>query len=430
MKMIKGNFSLFAIVCFLAAGLIAGFSAGGATARAADAAITFSTSSQNVKAGNSFTVNMAITADEDMLNADAYVSYDSQIIEFVSGGQYASGGGGLLHVYIREISGNKKSVTVPLTFKAVAAGSSDVNLSDQAVIEGSSGSMAVTSNKITIVAGGSQSVVPGVSEQLSGNNNLTKLEVSAGILDPAFKPNKKKYSITVDCNTEVLYFNYKTEDSKAAVSFFGNEALKPGDNTVMVTVTAQNGDAKDYIIKVKKETEAETRERLAKEGNDGGIGFEILTENGAVVIQNKYRYKIVNVDDSEKIPAGYRKTSVLLYGINVTAYTMENDLDNDFLIMYCENEMGDRDFYLFDRQEKSLQRYFGDLIDRVNKSAEDGTGIVSNETAAKYEKNLQQMAIIIALLAAVCVLLILAMISMTLKKIKNKSNDIADEMDF
>lgn len=75
----------------------------------------------------------------------------------------------------------------------------------------------------------------------------------------------------------------------------------------MVTVTAQNNDTKDYIIKVKKETEAETEKRLAEEGAGGGIGFDVYTEDGQVYLQNQYRFRIVVVDEAKKYRQAIRK---------------------------------------------------------------------------------------------------------------------------
>ena len=120
---------------------------------------------------------------------------------------------------------------------------------------------------------------------------------------------------------------------------------------------------------------------------------------------------------------------MLLYGVNVTAYTMENDLDNDYLLMYCLNENGDKEFYQFDRQDKSLQRYTGDLIDKVNADALNNTDAES-EAAAKYAANLRQLAIIIAIISALCVILVMGMISVIMRKSKMKEKGSRDELDF
>lgn len=427
MKLIKRCLIIFAAVSFFAAGM----NVTSKPVSAASAMIQFAVSSGSVNAGGDFSVNMTVEASEGITGIDAYVSYDSQVMTYVSGGSGISGGSGLLHVYMSGAKGKKTKYEFPMQFKAVAAGNGAISISDEASVTGKSGSViSASSNRVSVnVTGETSTSANPISEELSNDNALLSLGISAGTLEPQFSSDVTEYKATVDCNTESMYFTYQASDKKAAVSFFGNESLNYGDNTVMVTVTAQNNDTKDYIIKVKKETEAETEKRLAEEGAGGGIGFDVYTEDGQVYIQNQYRFRIVDVDESEKVPAGYKKTSVLLYGVNVTAYTIESDLDNEYLLMYCMNESGDKQFYQYDRQEKSLQRYTGELIDKVNANASDGNGS-ENMNAKQYQSNLRQMAIIIAVLAALCVMLVLAVINIVLKQSKRKNVRTRDELDF
>lgn len=427
MKLIKRCLIIFAAVSFFAAGM----NIPSKSASAASAMIQFAMSSGSVNAGSDFSVNMTVEASEGITGIDAYVSYDSQVMTYVSGGSGISGGSGLLHVYMSGAKGKKNKYEFSMKFKAVAAGNGAISISDEASVTGKSGSVIpASSNRVSVnVTGETSTSANPISEELSNDNALLSLGISAGTLEPQFSSDVTEYKATVDCNTESMYFTYQASDKKAAVSFFGNESLNYGDNTVMVTVTAQNNDTKDYIIKVKKETEAETEKRLAEEGAGGGIGFDVYTEDGEVYIQNQYRFRIVDVDESEKVPAGYKKTSVLLYGVNVTAYTIESDLDNEYLLMYCMNESGDKQFYQYDRQEKSLQRYTGELIDKVNANASDGNGS-ENMNAKQYQSNLRQMAIIIAVLSALCVMLVLAVINIVLKQSKRKNVRTRDELDF
>lgn len=426
MKLIKRCLIIFIAVSFLAAGM----NVTSKPVSAASAMIQFAVSSGSVKAGGDFSVNMTVEASEGITGIDAYVSYDSQVMTYVSGGSGISGGSGLLHVYMSGAKGKKTKYEFPMQFKAVAAGNGAISISDEATVTGKSGSViSASSNRVSVNVTGETSAANPDAEELSNDNTLLSLGISEGTLEPQFSSDVTEYKATVDCNTESMYFTYQASDKKAAVSFFGNESLNYGDNTVMVTVTAQNNDTKDYIIKVKKETEAETEKRLAEEGAGGGIGFDVYTEDGQVYLQNQYRFRIVDVDESEKVPAGYKKTSVLLYGVNVTAYTIESDLDNEYLLMYCMNESGDKQFYQYDRQEKSLQRYTGELIDKVNANASDGNGS-ENMNAKQYQSNLRQMAIIIAVLAALCVMLVMAVINIVLKQSKRKNVRTRDELDF
>ncbi len=421
---------LQAAAFILAAVLLAGARADKASA--ANAMIQFGVGQTSIAAGTEFVVTMTVNASESITGIDAYVSYDASVISFTGGSAGVSGDSGLLHISQADIPGDKSSVQYSLKFKAYGTGTGSIGISDEAVIKDAGGkNMQATSNRISVnVTGGLAQ--PGVSDAgLSSDNNLLSLEVSSGALEPEFSPDITKYSLTVDYETEKLYFSYKASDDMAAVSFSGNDSLFTGDNKVKVNVTAQNGEKNKYVINVKKETEQETQQRLIAEGikNGSGIDFDVYNDNGSVYIQNQYKFQIVDVDESTKVPTGYRKTSVLLYGVNVTAYTMENDLDNDYLLMYCLNENGDREFYQFDRQDKSLQRYTGDLIDKVNADALNDNDTESKE-AAKYAANLRQLAIIIAIISALCVILVMGMISVIMRQSKTKSKGPKDELDF
>lgn len=407
------------------------------SAQAASAMIEFVQSEETVSVSDTLTVVMTVNSSEGIDAIDAYVSYDANMIEFKSGGKYVSGSSGLIHVLAEGLGGTDTMVKFSLQFTAIGAGNCAVNLSDVAKVKGVTEAMSTSSNRLSITiqgaAGdnGAGSTLPSsITPSLSSDNKLKSLSISSGALDPKFDPEVTKYNLTVSNDVESLYFSYEASDTDAVVSFEGNEGLKDGKNTVNVVVKAPNKDIKKYVIKVTHETIAETAEREAKENGEtiGAIAFEVLNKNGKVYIQNQYRFQIVDVEDRELVPAGYAKTSVLLYGVNVTAYTIANDLDSDYLLMYCEDENGNKDFYQFDRQEKSLQRYTGKLVDRVNASAKSDSQ--SGMTSDKYESNLSQMAIIIAILVAFCVLLLLAIISIVLKQMKSKSRKTRDELDF
>lgn len=407
---------------------------------AASAMIEFSAKENSVKVGDTFTVIMNVSsADSTIAGVDAYVSYDSSYMEFVSGGKYVSGNAGLLHVDAAELESDKSMVKFSLQFKAASSGNSAINISDKAVVTADDGkAMSTSSNRISVEIKGapdtgtpsSSPEQPNPGSSLSSDNSLVSLKVNEGVLDPVFSPDVTKYSITVDNTVENLYVSFTASDPAAAVRLDGNEGLADGMNKVKVIVTAQDKSEKEYVINVNRETYAETEERLKKEsGNNEGLTFAVKTEDGKVMLQNSYSFEIVDVEQSDLVPAGYKKTSVLLYGVNVTAYTASSNLDSDYLLMYCKNESGDCEFYQFDRQEKTLQKYTGDLIDKINATEgtiTDAAVMTSNE----YKKNLSQMAIIIAVLVGFCVLLIIAMISVLLKQVKLKSKRIEDELDF
>lgn len=410
-------------------------------AYAASAMVEFEVDESEVVAVGTCTVVMSVKATDMINSVDAYVTYDTSLLSFISGGKYASGGEGLIHIAASGLGGKKDHVKFSLQFKTLNKGNTAVGISDTVTVTDSTDvKMSTSSNRVSININStsgedsntyteSQTATPAPTPELSSDNKLKSLLVSNGTLEPDFDSEVTKYSLVVDNDTETLCFSYIASDKQAAVAFKGNTNLKEGKNNAKVIVTAPNGDVRNYNIKVKRETKEETKlRRIAENPESDGIAFSVMEEDGEVYLRNNYEYRIVDVEDSNLIPKGYVKTSVRLYGVNVTAYTMASDLENDYLLMYCMNASGDKEFYQFDRQEKSIQRYTGDLIDRVN--ASNVTETVENMTSKEYAGNLKQMAVIIAVLVAIIVFLVIGIISIALKLIRFKSTKPEDELDF
>lgn len=91
----------------------------------------------------------------------------------------------------------------------------------------------------------------------SSNNYLKSLQVSEEGLSPNFNKNKISYSLSVSEKVTSLDVTALAEDSNAKVYVSGNTDLKDGDNTVYITVTAQNGAKRTYTILVNKSADPE-----------------------------------------------------------------------------------------------------------------------------------------------------------------------------
>jgi hypothetical protein len=217
----------------------------------------------------------------------------------------------------------------------------------------------------------------------------------------------------VDYDTRDLYISFKASDADAVVSIEGNESLKEGNNRVRVVVKALDGSVRTYRIDVKRETSEESAERLKEEkaGGNSVLSFNVYENGGRVFLENAYRLEVVDVEEEALVPAGFVRTRINLYGVEVRAYTMETALDSDFLLIYAINENGDRSFYQYDRIEKTLQRYSGDLIEKVNQNAVSS----KQKTTDEYNANLNQLAVIIAIISAICVLLLIGILKMATK---------------
>lgn len=89
-------------------------------------------------------------------------------------------------------------------------------------------------------------------EEKSNNANLKSLTVTEEEFLPVFDKETTSYTMKVAEEITKLEIKAEAEDEKATVTIKGNEELKEGDNTVTITVTAEDGTTKNYEIKVTK----------------------------------------------------------------------------------------------------------------------------------------------------------------------------------
>lgn len=94
----------------------------------------------------------------------------------------------------------------------------------------------------------------------SSNNYLEKLVSHDGALNPDFDKNKTTYTVRVPRDVTKLNLTAVPEDGKAKVEIEGNNNFEIGKtNTVLVKVTAENGEQRIYTINVTREdVEAKT----------------------------------------------------------------------------------------------------------------------------------------------------------------------------
>ena len=76
-------------------------------------------------------------------------------------------------------------------------------------------------------------------QSYSTDNTLSSLEISPGVLSPAFSPNVTTYTTSVGSDCQKLTVSAVANDSKATVSVTGTR-MDIGLNTTTITVTAEN----------------------------------------------------------------------------------------------------------------------------------------------------------------------------------------------
>ncbi|MBQ8192628.1 MAG: cadherin-like beta sandwich domain-containing protein [Bacilli bacterium] len=88
----------------------------------------------------------------------------------------------------------------------------------------------------------------------SSNTYLKTLEIDGYEIE--FDKYTEEYKITVKNSVDSLDIKALAEDYRSSVEITGNENFKEGENTVTITVTAENGNTREYKIIVDKAEES------------------------------------------------------------------------------------------------------------------------------------------------------------------------------
>lgn len=90
-----------------------------------------------------------------------------------------------------------------------------------------------------------------IVKKYSSNNYLKELSIDG--YEIAFDKDTLEYNIKVKSDVNSLDIKAIAEQAGARVEITGNEKFKTGDNTVVITVTAEDGSTREYKINVSKE---------------------------------------------------------------------------------------------------------------------------------------------------------------------------------
>lgn len=170
------------------------------------------------------------------------------------------------------------------------------------------------------------STSPSKSEdKRSSNNKLKSLTIEGYELSPKFDSNVEKYSINLPNTTKSIKVSATKEDDKAKISGVGEIELKPGNNEIKITVTAENGSKKTYKINAYVD-EAPT---IFLDYKDSKIGLVRNLEN--LTIPDNFKKEDITKDD-QTFRAFTNDKITIVYGI-----------DNDV-----------RNFYLYDKEKGAI----------------------------------------------------------------------------
>jgi len=203
-----------------------------------------------VRAGDTITVSFC--AGGGIFGGSGSISYDSAQLTLNS---CSASIGGSWDV---EFSGNNfvfydNSMASPITDAVIFTATFTVNGS---LAEGTVISVAV--NNVTLSDGkqdmyiGTVSYSAAITPPLSDNCRLASLTVENASISPAFAPDVLEYSASVPFEISALQLSAAAEHGGAAVSVENPGLAVAATTAVRVTVTAENGTARTYVIHVSR----------------------------------------------------------------------------------------------------------------------------------------------------------------------------------
>lgn len=455
----------------LMTGIVAGILWNGIAVSAAGT-VNLTADQTNVQISDTVTFSVQTSEPEDAAVApQIQVTYDPQILEYVTSDVDCGGGGGLLTI---------SSTSAKIQFKALAQGTANVSV--EAFLDEDGNSPAT----------GSASVAVGALQNsaLSSDATLRGLSVNPGTLSPAFSPSVTDYTIQVGNDvTDITVSGGVSDENAQITAASGFKNLKEGENQAVITITAQDGSTLTYHFTITREggaAEAETEtggkeeaqnvlpavnpldgaggslifrlddvtyqvsrgfdssllpEGCVKQdvvfqgqtvegayfeagnltlvyaisGSDGSGDFYICSDDASAVslfiqIQTGNTHYIVPVRTDEKAPAGFTRRDMQWNNSFLQAYQVTDTSDQqakDFYLLYGVDQNGTYGYYLYDALQGTCQRFLSYA------SPEDGTGKLGSRAVT-----------IIGMLAIVIVGLLMVILNLFLR-----NKELAEEVE-
>ena len=140
-----------------------------------------------------------------------------------------------------------------------------------------------------------ENVATPVTYYYSSNNYLKSLEIDG--YEITFNKETNEYKITVKSDVTSLDIKAIPEDSRARVEITGNEKFKKGNNTVTITVTAEDGSTREYKITANKESEK--KEALTEIEGNSNTAEKVVIIKLIILVVLGLLYLIFKKDEQE-----------------------------------------------------------------------------------------------------------------------------------
>ncbi len=320
------------------------------TANAASANIDLTASENKVSVGKTVVVTANVNSTTAIGYYEYTLDYDHDKLELVSGRSYNIESAN---------NANTKSFKKKFTFKVKNSGANKVSVKSYAVsASGSNESMSVTVNPVNINSSGKDTI------NSNDNNDLESLEIENYKLEPSFNKNTTNYIAKIEDSITEINIIAKAASSKASIIGDGKHSIKNGDNRIEITVTSESGKDKTYTIKVRL---VEKDQLQLKIGGNTYIVIKKLNNFGGL---KNYKIKNIKIKDTTIESLYNAKTGITLIGLkdeggksnlyiydkDKDTYTIYNEITSEGIsIMPTPGSNKPKDYYLFNETINNVE---------------------------------------------------------------------------
>lgn len=458
-KNVMRNVSIFILFLAIFLGIRTG------NAYALDARIAFSDPSASL--GSELDVSMKVNSLDGpkIGKVDIMLSYDSQYLEFL-GGEHAEGGAGSVKVSASE-GGSDTEWAFTLRFKALQAGESQITVSTWEIYDadGQAASLGQQGSSTIAISGGesggtdanlaSLKIAPGIltpefSPDITEYTTLVgtdveKITVSAvPVLESAkviisgndslvLGENRIECQVTAeDGVTSRTYTIVLTKQegvvtqiesvggaelSSENVSLHGIEyniassfdtSLLPEGFTLGrysyngKDVAAGHAEGQDFMIMY----------LIAANGSGGLYSYNPQSNQWTVYTKLTSASKaitIIPIGADVSVPEGFKENTLELTstGVKIPGWTWASDPDERYYIVYGMNANGEKNFYRYDKAEKTIQRFFSDPAIENGISTQEFNHVQEQYNALLKDYDLRGKVLIGLVIALVIMLAVL-----------------------
>ena len=292
-------------------------------------------------------------------------------------------------------------------------------------------------------------------KEYDSDNTLKSLEVENNKLTPDFSKDKTEYKLEVDESIDKINIKATTNSQKAEIQGIGERKLTPGENTIEIKVTAENGNEKIYklLVTVKdknpitvkvdgknytvikknnnildkldlfeeetiKIKEQDVVSYINKKNNirlvilkdeNNNVGYYIYNEQDNSY--TKYKYITVGnitiriIDTKEKLE-NYHKFKIKIKEEEIEIYKIKES--SQLGLIYGTNiKSGNTGYYIYDATEETISKYYDEEVKIIEK---------------EYRDFKNKAMIFMGVAAAITIVSIMVSIITTIKKRKKAIN--------